>query len=586
MAKQSRAWMLSVVPEFEGDDEKTRIARSLHVILLLVLVAGTLFSAFTLLGASQNPMYNVVLGVVMVLGSLALLGLLRFGHVQWASVLICVLLLGVVTAGVLAFGGIRGAVTMGYLPLILVAGLLLGWRGAVAFGLLDVMSASVAYFGETYGLIEASHVGVPVTDYLIVILTCGLMALVLSVTHRNATAGLARSRQTAAALAEQNRELQAICASLERYMTGLRAMTEVSRRITPVLDPDELVHQVVEVVRERFGLYYVGLFAVEEVDELVEERAAERQAFAVLRAGTGDAGRLMLERGHRLAVGSDSMIGQCAATGQARVELNVDRALLRYANPLLPATRSELALPLLSRERVIGAMTVQSTEPSAFDEQDIATLQTLADQVAATLDNARLYAEAQESVERSQRVMRRYVQESWDTLVETGATVSGYRYAAQQIGPDEDAWLSAMEDAVRAGEVVGLDSEADGASLAVPLVQNGVVIGVVGLRRPAGASWSTDERTLARSVAEQMTQALENRRLFQAAQERAQRESILRRTTDRVRSQADLDAAIRVAAQEMRRIVGATHVAIRLGAEDRLEPVGNRRMTRDGSSQQ
>lgn len=105
--------------------------------------------------------------------------------------------------------------------------------------------------------------------------------------------------------------------------------------------------------------------------------------------------------------------------------------------------------------------------------------------------------------------------------------------------------------------------------MAVPLVLNGVVIGVVGLRRPPGELWHIDEQALIRSVAEQMTQALENRRLFQVARERARRELVLRQTTDRVRSQADLDAVLQTAAQEMRRIVGATHVAIRLGTAGR-----------------
>jgi GAF domain-containing protein len=234
-------------------------------------------------------------------------------------------------------------------------------------------------------------------------------------------------------------------------------------------------------------------------------------------------------------------------------------------NPLLPDTRSELALPLRSRGRIVGAITVQSTVAGAFDEEEMAILVTLADQIAVVLDSARLYTEAQEAAERSERVVRRYVQESWDTLVEEEPVISGYRYAPEGTGPAEDAWLSAMEEAVREGDVVSLEDTQEGPSLALPLVQNGVVIGVIGMRRLPGQGWSADEQALARSVSEQMTQALENRRLFQMARERARRELILRQTTERVRSQGDLDTALQVAAREMRRIVGATHVAIRLG---------------------
>jgi GAF domain-containing protein len=217
---------------------------------------------------------------------------------------------------------------------------------------------------------------------------------------------------------------------------------------------------------------------------------------------------------------------------------------------------------------VIGALAVESTQVAAFDSDDIITMQTLADQVASAIDNARLYEEAQQSAERSERIVRRYVQESWDTLIEDEPTVSGYRHAGGQSGPDEDAWLSPMERAVRDGGMAVQDAP-DGASLAVPLVLNGVVIGAVGLRRPAGQTWNADEQALARSVGEQMTQALENRRLFQVARERAQRERVLRETTERVRAQANLDAVLQAAAQEMRRVVGATHVAIRLGTSSR-----------------
>jgi GAF domain-containing protein len=133
-----------------------------------------------------------------------------------------------------------------------------------------------------------------------------------------------------------------------------------------------------------------------------------------------------------------------------------------------------------------------------------------------------------------------------------------------------------MGDAVRRGELVvadggagavdGIDGEegVDGASLAIPLTSSGIVIGAVGLHRPGGGDWSEDELTLIRSVGEQVSQALETRRLFEVERRRAQREQILRQTTDRVRAQTDLDAILRAAASEIRRAVGATHAVIRL----------------------
>lgn len=561
----ARVKRLVAPPEFEGDEQRTRAAALLNAILIFVFVSGMALPVLAALVAPQDLWLNAIVAIVLGAGSISLRVLLARGRVRLTGVLFCTLFLVVVTVGVFTFGGIRSAVAKSYLLVILMAGLVLGWRGAVGFGLLSVLSAGAAFYAERRGLIDPPHAVSGTGDFIVLFLVFALMAMLLSFALRSISAGTERARSSAAALAERNRDLQAIRSSLERRTAILQTAADVSRGIASVLDPGELMRQVVELVRERFDMYYVGLFLVEQGAS--GEASDEARSYAVLRAGTGPAGREMVEEGHRLVVGGASMVGQCVALGETRVELDVDSAVLHYRNPLLPETRSELALPLLSRGQVTGALSIQSTAVRGFDEEEISIMQTLADQVAAAVDNARLYAEAREAAERSERVVQQYVEESWDTLVESEPAVSGYRFATSQAGPAEDAWIPSMEDAVQQGDAVVASGGVDGSSLAVPLVQNGVVIGVVGLRRPPGQTWSEDETTLVRSVSEQMTQALENRRLFQVARERARRELVLRQTTDRVRSQADLDAALRVAAREMRRIVGATQVAIRLGTE-------------------
>lgn len=167
---------------------------------------------------------------------------------------------------------------------------------------------------------------------------------------------------------------------LRQRAIQLQTAAEVSRAASSVLEPDQLLPQVVELICERFDLYYVGLFLVDEAGE-----------WAVLRAGTGKAGQIQLERGHRLRVGGESMVGWCAANAQARIALDVGREAVRFDNPLLPDTRSEMALPLICRGKTIGALTVQSIHPMAFSQADITTLQTMADQLAIAIDNARLY---------------------------------------------------------------------------------------------------------------------------------------------------------------------------------------------------
>jgi PAS domain S-box-containing protein len=177
-------------------------------------------------------------------------------------------------------------------------------------------------------------------------------------------------------------ERERLLTALKHRSTQLQTAAEVSKSITTILDPEELMNQTVNLIQERFGFYYVGLFLVDEAGQ-----------YAVLRAGTGKAGRQMLKAGHRLLVGGESMIGWSVAHAQARIALDVGKEAVRFDNPHLPETRSELALPLISHGQCIGALAVQSTEEAAFSEEDIAVLQTMADQLAVAIENARLYAE-------------------------------------------------------------------------------------------------------------------------------------------------------------------------------------------------
>lgn len=162
----------------------------------------------------------------------------------------------------------------------------------------------------------------------------------------------------------------------------LQTAAEVSRAASAFLDLNKLLPNIVELIRNHFDYYYVGVFLLDETRD-----------WASLRAATGETGKHMIEKGHRLKVEGSSMIGWCITHGQARIALDVGVDAVRFANPHLPLTRSEMALPLITHGEVIGAMTIQSEKPSAFSRVDITALQTMADQIANAIENARLYTE-------------------------------------------------------------------------------------------------------------------------------------------------------------------------------------------------
>lgn len=193
---------------------------------------------------------------------------------------------------------------------------------------------------------------------------------------------------------------QRMNATAEHRAMWSQTAAEVSQAAATILDPDELLERVVNVVHDRFGLYYAGLF-------LMEESFAEsevQQGWAALRVGTGEAGRRLVDQGHRLRVGGASMIGQCLATMEPRIAMDVGKEPVRFDNPWLPEARTELALPLVSRGRALGALSIQSDRPAAFSQQDVTVLQSMADQLAIAIDNAHLIEKARSRAEREQRV--------------------------------------------------------------------------------------------------------------------------------------------------------------------------------------
>ena len=362
-------------------------------------------------------------------------------------------------------------------------------------------------------------------------------------------------------------------ADLEQRSAYLQASAEVSRAAASILDPDVLIRQVVDLVRERFGLYYAGLFLLDET-----------RTWAVLRSGTGEAGQAMLARQHRIRVG-EGMIGWSIANAQARVASHAEVDVVRVINPELPDTRSEAALPLRSRDQVLGALSVQSTQPDAFDEATLTVLQTMVDQVAIAIDNARLLAQAQEALESERRAYGAQMRQDWELLARTRAT-TGYvgaravtDTAARGTTPDvslflaQGEWSPEMYTARRTQKSVR--GYTDGMpTLAVPILVRNQVVGVLNFSKgqdatgiSAGLHWTREEVTLLESLAEQMGQALESARLYRQTQLRAAREGVIRDISDQMQRAADLSALMRVTTEALNRTLGGSRVYVHWGAQ-------------------
>jgi PAS domain S-box-containing protein len=324
----------------------------------------------------------------------------------------------------------------------------------------------------------------------------------------------------------------------------LQTAAEVSRAATSVLELNQLLPQAVELIRERFGLYYVGLFLVDEVGE-----------WAVLQAGTGKAGQTQLAQRHRLKVGGESMVGWCVANARARIALDVGQEAIRFDNPLLPDTRSEMALPLVSRGEIIGALSVQSTRPAAFSQEDITTLQTMADQLANAIENARSY-----QAERARRQELEAIQQASLSLtasLELPQVLDAILHAALNLVSAQDAhiflydegrltfgaalWMDGRRETpydkprpngltyavAQQGESIIVpdlpnhplfaDAPPDwvGAIASLPLKIGQRVVGVMNIARPVPGTFSEAQLRALRLLADQAAIAIENARLHE-----------------------------------------------------------------------
>jgi GAF domain-containing protein len=319
-----------------------------------------------------------------------------------------------------------------------------------------------------------------------------------------------------------------------------------------MLDTDLLIRQVVELIRNRFELYYVGLFLVDEAGE-----------WAVLRAGTGKAGQAMLARGHRIRVG-EGMIGWSVANLQARIASKAEADAVRLVTSELPDTRSEAALPLRSRGRIIGALTVQDDKPDVFDEDIINVLQAMADQVAVALDNARLFAESQQLLETERRAFGEASRDAWRQLALARPDLSYVSNESDVVSPAGRRWLPVMVQASQTGETTW----DGGSTVVIPIKIRERVEGVIRLRKPDGAGrWTEGEIDLMETLAVQLSAALESARLYRDTQQRAVRDRLVGDLTARMRETLDLEIVLETAVQGIGEALGLEALDVRL-----LEP--------------
>ncbi|MDX1377861.1 MAG: GAF domain-containing protein, partial [Anaerolineales bacterium] len=353
---------------------------------------------------------------------------------------------------------------------------------------------------------------------------------------------------------ERTAELEAANQRTSQRATKLQAITQLSEAIAELKDPDELFPAVTTLISERFGFYHVGIFLVDS-----------EKGFAVLQSANSEGGQVMLARGHRLALGT-GVVGYSAQTGQPRIALDVGSDAVFFDNPDLPNTRSEIALPLKSRDEIIGVLDVQSTEQGAFSDEDLQVLTTLANQVSIALENTRLLSETRSALAQVQDVYDEFTRSEWSRAASI-AEQPGFRYQSGRIEILQDALRSPeVVSAVENGQVVANQvngSEEKRGTLAVPVKLREEVIGVLHIESGQPShEWNEEEINLVQAVAERAAIAMENARLFQDARRRASKEQLISEASARIGSALNLENILQTTAEELERVLGGSEVLI------------------------
>ncbi len=309
----------------------------------------------------------------------------------------------------------------------------------------------------------------------------------------------------------------------------LSATVQVANAISAIMDSDDLIERVVNLIADHFHYYYVALFLIDPSGKWAE-----------LRSATGDAGRVLRANKHRLEIGNRSMVGRAIHTHEAIVAMSTAEDHIRFDNPLLPYTRSEIALPLLVGDRVLGALDAQSTHEGEFGPEEIEILKTMANQVSVALENARSFQSAQQAIRDLNAIQQQYLMTSWKGFAEEKGTLD---YAIGEAEP---------------GEAIS--------ELEIPLTLRDQVIG--GIQIAGTRDWTREERNMIEAIATQAALALENARLVEESQSSAHREHLVAEITGKIWTSPSVDAILQTAARELGRALESDEVTIELKVDE------------------
>lgn len=378
------------------EDKNQALSATLLNTALLTMVGVTFWVPLLIVlfdPTGQGNIISLILGWVLMVLMVGIWVIMQRGRIDLASYLFSFAFLAVLTAVTFSFGGIRNTSTVGFALLIIMAILLLRRRqAAYLFTFLTIAVLVLAYLAEIQGIIEPQPQRlVSAVDFIIYASVFALTGSLLHFAVRNLNEALERARAGEEAAAQANQQLQGLNVDLENRVAArtqaLVTSAEIGRTVSTILDKEQLITTVVREIRDAFNYYQVHLYLLNKAGDNLE-----------LAAGAGYAGLELVQRRHRVSI-DKGLVGRAARTNQPVLAPDVSQIEDWLANPLLPDTQAEIAVPVAAGNKVLGVLDIQQNRHNGLGQNDADLLFSISGQVAVALENARLLAEARAQAE-------------------------------------------------------------------------------------------------------------------------------------------------------------------------------------------